>query len=160
MHPEGIWMWFQKEYGVMQASKWEKHNPKSLSKGNFSNTWERVGQLTFQLTAVGHIVPWKSWKQWNPGLVRGVWVPLYSCGEEISQKDLVTYHSLLQSVSYEGCAFLLWRQYIGIWPCWFLPQQFISFPQILERCVNTSTSLKYYGRPKSRKECLCLWWVR
>ena len=102
MHPEWISIW----YDVTQENDRRKENPrpKSIPKDNSFNIWERVDQLPFHLTAAGHLAPWKSQKQWDPGLLRKAWVPPYPCGEEISQKELVTYPSLSQTTSHEGRA--------------------------------------------------------
>lgn len=80
----------------------EKPGSKSIPKDNSFNNSERVDQLPFHLTAAGDLAPWKSQKQWDPGLLGKAWVPPYPCGEEISQKDLVTYPSLSESTSHEG----------------------------------------------------------
>lgn len=63
MHPEGIIIW----YDVTQENdrRKEKPGPKSIPKDNSFNIWERVDELPFHLTAVGHLAPWKNQKHWD-----------------------------------------------------------------------------------------------
>lgn len=68
MHPERIVI----QYDVTQENDRRKEKPglKSIPKDDSFNIWERADQLPFHLTAVGHLAPWKSQKQWDPGLLR------------------------------------------------------------------------------------------